>query len=414
MPDMLYYFSYWNGGSSVDKKIISKIKALNKVGCPCTGVFITHLFPGEMPKIDQIIFIELKHQKHGFLNRFLHADDDYFSTVSAYIRKQLKTGDVIMHRFPAQIEKAFCKFVNKLNLPLIAEHNSNEWEYISRHIFHKPELGKRKSLSGKVNSIVMFYWNRCYYYYADRVWKKKILRKIATGITVSNDIDKYEKKYYSRYPTKVISNSIDVLSVPQRTAPVFDGNELKMIMISGWKSEWLGLDLLIRSMQEYKGKAKLTLYFAGEPYEPHKEMAEQLQHHKIIFEGYLSGEKMDALFNECHIAIGTLAEYRLGIKEASNLKTRDYMARGIPFVVGYHDTDLINNEEWKPFFYGIEQPENGFSFQKILDFAEAVLKNKEHSTIMRNLSFNTIHTPVKMKQLAGVIQGINSSVQTKQ
>ena len=51
------------------------------------------------------------------------------------------------------------------------------------------------------------------------------------------------------------------------------------------------------------------------------------------------------LYKKMDIAIGTLALHRKKMEEASPLKVREYVAYGLPVIIGYIDIDL-NNEEF--------------------------------------------------------------------
>lgn len=46
------------------------------------------------------------------------------------------------------------------------------------------------------------------------------------------------------------------------------------------------------------------------------------------------------LLLDADCAIGTLALHRKGMQEASPLKTREYLAHGLPVIIGYNDTDF--------------------------------------------------------------------------
>ena len=48
----------------------------------------------------------------------------------------------------------------------------------------------------------------------------------------------------------------------------------------------------------------------------------------------------------CVIAFGTLALHRKQMNEACPLKVREYLAFGLPVVIGYGDTDLTGIEPW--------------------------------------------------------------------
>ena len=46
------------------------------------------------------------------------------------------------------------------------------------------------------------------------------------------------------------------------------------------------------------------------------------------------------------VAIGTLALHRKGMSEACALKTRQYLAYGLPVVLGHEDTDFSGADPW--------------------------------------------------------------------
>jgi hypothetical protein len=51
----------------------------------------------------------------------------------------------------------------------------------------------------------------------------------------------------------------------------------------------------------------------------------------IIFHGFVHGKELDRLFEQNHIAVGSLGIHRIGLNQLSILKAREYCARGIPF-----------------------------------------------------------------------------------
>ena len=89
----------------------------------------------------------------------------------------------------------------------------------------------------------------------------------------------------------------------------------------------------------------------------------------MIFHGALSGGRLNDLFNNCDLGIGTLGIHRKGVLINSSLKHREYCARGIPFVYSGSDPDfdtcnfikkyeedesVIHLEELKTFYNKIE------------------------------------------------------------
>jgi len=402
----IYYLSFWNGGSAIDKKILSKIKYLNIIGQPCQGLFVTNLPVNEWPVHENVVFIELAALHTNKLDHWFKLRNAYFDTLLKYIGEHLTVSDMVMHRFPTTIDFSFYRFIRSLPVPVYVEHNTKEWEEASRFILKEQRVTKNASPVKKIKERIKTQWLRSYYWYADRVWKKKILQLVTKGVSVCYEIDRYEKKYFTAYPTVMISNSIDVSAVMPRTVPAFDGSELSIVMVSGWESEWLGLDLLIDALIQYKGSVKVKICYVGEVFEKHKARIQSLSNCEIRFIDYCTGDAYSRLFNEAHIAIGSLALYRLNLKEASNLKTRDYMARGIPFVIGYEDTDLINDKRWAPYYLQFDNPENGIDLNKIIAFVQQIMPDRQHPADMHALAMQTVHTPVKMNILKQAIQSV--------
>jgi hypothetical protein len=62
--------------------------------------------------------------------------------------------------------------------------------------------------------------------------------------------------------------------------------------------------------------------------------------------GHLACPEYLPLMANADCAIGTLALHRNGINEASPLKTREYLALGLPVIIGYKDTDFPQGAEF--------------------------------------------------------------------
>jgi len=56
--------------------------------------------------------------------------------------------------------------------------------------------------------------------------------------------------------------------------------------------------------------------------------------------GHLGGGELALRLEEADVGIGTLALHRNQMSEASPLKTREYLAAGLPVVISYEDTDF--------------------------------------------------------------------------
>lgn len=63
-------------------------------------------------------------------------------------------------------------------------------------------------------------------------------------------------------------------------------------------------------------------------------------HHSVKLLGRMSFVEYSHLYEESHIALGTLAGYRKGLKYSSSLKDREYCSVGIPYVSSQIDPDV--------------------------------------------------------------------------
>jgi hypothetical protein len=153
----------------------------------------------------------------------------------------------------------------------------------------------------------------------------------------------------------------------------------------------------LESIAKYKGDVGINLWICG-----NAEQSEFRNFPFVHFLGYKTGIELDELFDIAHIAIGGFAFDKIGLKEGSTLKLREYVARGIPVVYGHSDTDidpLIEKGLVMKF------TENQFpEMDKILNFAASFYKNPAHVDELHNFAVNNLDYTVKMKKLVEDIQ----------
>jgi len=194
---------------------------------------------------------------------------------------------------------------------------------------------------------------------------------------------------------RLVGNGIRVDSVIPRTQrPTFDGTRL-VFASAGHIAFWHGFDRLIRSIADYNARAKgsvdwirFEFRIIGNGFEMENLAALVRQlglEEQISFFGVLDGEQLADVFSDAHVGICNLAQYRKGLYINSELKTRDFCARGIPFVLACPDTDF--DSAAMPFVYEIpndnsplplaaiaawyrELDSGGFDFSVIRHFAQ--------------------------------------------
>ena len=102
------------------------------------------------------------------------------------------------------------------------------------------------------------------------------------------------------------------------------------------------------------------------------------------------------------MAVSTMGLYLKKLREAASLKTREYTARGIPFVLAYDDVDLGEVDEDKKFFLKLPNRDEGIQVQDIIGFLEGINKKfakpSELSEYMRQYAFENMDWRPKMKR----------------
>ena len=123
---------------------------------------------------------------------------------------------------------------------------------------------------------------------------------------------------------------------------------------------------------------------------------------KTIYHGVRDGIELDEIYSRSNVAISTLALHLKNLKEAASLKTREYTARGIPFILAYDDPDLAEVDEQRKFFLRFPNDNEILIIDRIVDFlvriAKGYNKPNELSQYMREYAYRKMDWGVKMKK----------------
>ncbi|WP_165045976.1 glycosyltransferase [Adlercreutzia sp. ZJ138] len=139
-------------------------------------------------------------------------------------------------------------------------------------------------------------------------------------------------------PTIQIINGIDLRSISPRTPSGISSVGTLNLACAATFAGWHGIDRLLAGLAKYKQsrggrKIRLHLMGAGSELRRLKGMAEGLAlDDSVAFYGQCDRAQMDEVYDRCSMAIASLGLHRIGIDRASTLKTREYLAKGIPFV----------------------------------------------------------------------------------
>lgn len=166
--------------------------------------------------------------------------------------------------------------------------------------------------------------------------------------------------YFSQLPGKkaVIANGVDFGRLPN--LPISPIPEPTAVFV-GYPAPWHGIDKIIALAKLLPG---WRFHLVGVSA---KDVPEAPSN--VLLHGSLSLSEYLPILQKGHIALGTLALHRKGMNEASPLKVREYLALGLPVIIGYRDTDF---PEGAPFLLQIPNKEDNIqeSLDDILRFYE--------------------------------------------
>ena len=147
--------------------------------------------------------------------------------------------------------------------------------------------------------------------------------------------------------TKLIANGIDVNNIAVKKNNIYTGGgDFIMIAVASLAS-WHGFDRVIRGINELYQKnsqsqgVKLLIIGDGDIKQELEDLTNALGvESRVHFYGIQSGEVLSRLFDSAHLAISSLGLHRINLELASVLKSREYTARGIPFIATGADIDF--------------------------------------------------------------------------
>ena len=226
----------------------------------------------------------------------------------------------------------------------------------------------------------------------------QFFKNVDAIVGVTTEIAKYEvKKANKNIPYFVLANGIEVEKYPVKDYLEFDGRFLKILFIASTTARWHGLDRLLHGMANYKGNKKIELNLIGSVTQEIKGLIKSLDlENNIILHGVKYGKELDRIFDSVHVAIGTLGIHRENLIFGSTLKVREYMARGIPFVISYIDEDI---EPGFPLCLNLQANNDPIDIDEVIRFAGKIYTDygQKIPFMMRSYALKKMDYKVKAK-----------------
>lgn len=201
---------------------------------------------------------------------------------------------------------------------------------------------------------------------------RRLLSHVRGIIGVTDEIRRYEVVRAGRErPSLVMANGIRTDEIPFTGFRPFDGKTLELVFAATDFTPWQGLERLMEGMLRHQGPEVVRLHLAGKLFPHQEKLIARLaaSPHRVVAHGVLRGESLETLYRAANLGIGSLGLYVKRMEEACALKTRDYCARGLPFIYGYRDPDIKLNA---PFALRVPNEPAPVDLQRVMAFARCV------------------------------------------
>jgi len=330
--------------------------------------------PEDSYKKDNITFLKVGYSSYKFK---IFAPN----VLLEYLNKHINNYDILLLRYPLVESPYLLKVLKNFKGIIVSEHHTHEFS----------ELLSTGRKIDKIRAI----W--------DYLIKPYYFKYIKGLVAVTSEIAKFQKKYIKKYiPSCVVSNGIRVKDINYTGYTKFNGKYIKCLILTSECQPWQGVDIIINSLRKWK-KLRVELYIIGKLSEQIKKILATLDNPKVKIFNYnnLSEEKLQILLKSTNFAFSSLALYRKGLQEACPLKTREYLARGIPIVYSYKDTDLNGDE---PFALRIDTNNNYLDWDQIIEFLKTVPEGNE----IREWAKKNVDLSLKLSKLYSFLKGLYS------
>lgn len=176
-------------------------------------------------------------------------------------------------------------------------------------------------------------WNAWPFYIKELIYRRRLKKYIDRFVTYTSD------KEIFGVPALCTFNGIQVEDV-ELVGGAYQEDKITLIGVA-YMQRHHGYERIIEGMREYyqsgdhRYTVMLRLVGDGPEKAGYQELVEKyhLQEY-VTFYPNKSGKELDELYDESDIALGSFGMYKLGLYTLGALKTREYLAKGVPFITG--------------------------------------------------------------------------------
>lgn len=163
-------------------------------------------------------------------------------------------------------------------------------------------------------------------------------------------------------------------------------DELNLISVAN-ENIYHAYDRIIKSVYNYinnGGRKKVYIHFVGTISEKTRALIKQLNLEKfIILYGKKSGSDLDNIYNFCNVGLGPFGQHRIGGKKDTGLKTKEYFAKGLPYIFSGEEPTVPKGY---PYICAFPSDESMIDFEEVWNFYQTYVDDKNVVKNMRDFA----------------------------
>ena len=143
------------------------------------------------------------------------------------------------------------------------------------------------------------------------------------------------------------------------------------------KDEYNGYDRFLSGMREYlqtDHEYNFTFFIAGDDKEGFESMLDShlKKNIEIQYLGFQTIAELNQLIPNIDVGINDLAFHRKGLQEANTLKTIDFLAWRVPFLISHKDVNIKSEDSY---YLKVPEDESAIKIQDMIKFLNQINNN---------------------------------------
>lgn len=222
------------------------------------------------------------------------------------------------------------------------------------------------------------------FYYKD-VFRRRHLKKLVDRIVTFTDDDEI-----FNIPTIKVQNGIDVDAVIPANV---SNNQLEINLIAvaallpghGYERCICGLADYYRHSSHKEKVIKIHIVGEGQELEFYKKLVDKYALGQyVFFYGKRTGTELDAIYDNKDMGLGCFGDYKVGMYKSSALKTREYLAKGLP-VISADWEDAFDDTSDYPYFLQVPNDASPIDMGNVIHFYDQTYNGASHEKVCKEI-----------------------------